>query len=435
MVLRAIAVIAAGVFATAHAADNALLIRNVTLIDGTGQPPLPHASVLVVGERIALVSPSEIKAPPGATVIDGKGKYLMPGIINSHIHLAGGRTGPGNHELVMNIARGTEVMHGLLYAGVTAIYDSGNYDNYIFEMRDEEQSGRIVGPRLFATGKLLTLAKGYQCCSGGLQVTDYEGTLPALDALIARKPDMVKFTREQRGMGLESENLPLIPLDVMTRLINHVHEAGLRTTVHVGEERYARESIAAGIDALAHPVYLEPADLSFARLVAAKRIPVSTTLGRTDNDVSVLDRPIFLATSPKEEIADNKATYGGKTPTSAWRASLMPIVERNVRQLYDAGAILALGTDRSLAAYVHREMELLAEAGIPNLAITRIATLNAAIYMGKDQDLGSIERGKLADLLLLSADPVADIRNTVKIDAVFKGGKRIDRAALALPAR
>ena len=79
-------------------------------------------------------------------------------------------------------------------------------------------------------------------------------------------------------------------------------------------------------------------------------------------------------------------------------------------------------------------MELLSEAGIPNLAITRIATLNSAIYMGKAKDLGSIERGKLADMLLLSADPVADIRNTAQIEAVFLGGKMIDRGTLKVPA-
>ena len=79
-------------------------------------------------------------------------------------------------------------------------------------------------------------------------------------------------------------------------------------------------------------------------------------------------------------------------------------------------------------------MELLSEAGIPNLAITRIATLNSAIYMGRPKDLGSIERGKLADMLLLSADPVADIRNTAQIEAVFLGGRMIDRSTLKVPA-
>lgn len=421
----------------ACAADGALLIRNVTLIDGTGVEPLPHASVLAIGERIALVSPGDIKPPRGATVIDGKGKYLMPGLINSHIHLPGGREGSGaNRKLSMDVELGTAVLQAMLYSGVTAGYDSGNHDEFIFRMREDEHAGRIVGARLYTTGRMLTPAKGYQCCSGALQVTDYDSTLPALDAMLARQPDMIKITREGRGMSVRSEDLALIPLDVMTRLVEHVHEAGLRVSVHISDEKSARESIAAGVDALAHPVYLEEASPAFAKLVAAKGLPVSTTLGRLDTDLSVFDRPIFVATLNDEDRAENKANpmYRSDSARGGFRASLKDFATKNLRALHDAGAVLAMGTDRSMGAYVHREMELLSEAGIPNLAITRIATLNSAIYMGRARDLGSIERGKLADMLLLSADPVADIRNTARIEAVFLGGRMIDRSTLKVPA-
>jgi imidazolonepropionase-like amidohydrolase len=433
MSIRAL-IVGVALLGSAQAADT-LLIKNVTLIDGTGAPPLEKASVLVEGERIALVSPAEIKAPRGTEVIDGKGKFLMPGIINSHIHLPGGRTGPGNRQLVMNVELGAEAMHGMLYAGVTAVYDSGNHDNYAFKMRDDERSGRILGPRLFTTGRLLTHGQGYQCCAGGIQVTDFDGTVGAVDALIARRPDMIKFTRESRGMGAKSEDLALIPLDVMTRLVEHIHEAGIRVTVHVSDEALARESLAAGVDAFAHPVYLSEQNIALARTIAARRIPVSTTMGRADTDVAIFDQPIFAATMTDEDRAENKGNpMYTNSPAGSWRGSLMAMIKKNIKQLHDAGAILAMGTDRSMGAYVHREMELLSEAGIPNLAITRMATLNAALYIGVEKDLGSIERGKLADLLLLSADPIADIRNTVRIDAVFKGGKKIDRSNLNVPA-
>ena len=87
---------------------------------------------------------------------------------------------------------------------------------------------------------------------------------------------MVKITREGRGMSVRSEDLVMMPLDVMTRLVEHVHEAGLRVSVHISDEKSARESIAAGVDALAHPVYLEEASPAFAKLVAAKGLPAST---------------------------------------------------------------------------------------------------------------------------------------------------------------
>ncbi|MDX2142959.1 MAG: amidohydrolase family protein [Rhodospirillaceae bacterium] len=436
MLLRALgAVVAMAVSGVAWAQDKAVLFENVTLIDGTGQPPLTGAYVLVEGERIAAVSPAKIKAPKGAARVDGKGKFLMPGLINTHIHLPGGREGPGNRKMVMNLDKGTKALHALLYSGVTAVYDSGNNVEFTMKMRADERAGAIVAPRLFITGRLVTRADGYQCCAGGIQVGSLEDGLAQIDALLARGPDMVKFVRERRGMGAQSENLNMVPLDVMGQLIAYVNDRGVRTTIHISEEQLARESIAAGIDALAHPVYLMDTDISFARMIAANRIPVSTTMGRVDTDTSVFDDPLFAATMSEEDRAENKENplYKG-TAAGEWRGGLMTAVRKNIRQLHDAGAILALGTDRSMGAFVHREMALLAEAGIPPGDVLRIATLNAAIYLGRERDLGSVERGKKADLLLLSGDPTQDIRNTEKIVAVFKGGTRIDRAALDVPA-
>lgn len=416
------------------AETNSLLIENVTLIDGTGRPPVPGASVLVTGDRITLVSPSKIKAPSKTTRINGKGRFLIPGLINSHIHLPGGRAGRGNRDMVMDIETGTHVLHGLIYSGVTGIYDSGNNVDYIFKLRDDERADKIVSPRIFSTGRLFTRADGYQCCAGGIQVGGLEDGIAQLDALMARKPDMIKFVRERRGMGLEPGNLAMVPLDVMGALITRANEHGFRTTIHVSEDQLARESIAAGIDALAHPVYLMESSAEFARFVATNRIPVSTTMGRVDADPSVFDRPLYVETMSEQDREANKKnpSYFG-TPLGAWRGGLMTAVRHNIKQLYEAGAILAAGTDRSMSAFTHRELELLVSAGIPPIEAVQMGTLNSAIYIGREKDLGSIEAGKLADMVLLSADPTADIRNTEKIVDVFKGGQRIDRKALNLP--
>ena len=118
---------------------------------------------------------------------------------------------------------------------------------------------------------------------------------------------------------------------------------------------------------------------------------------------------------------------------SDWARSIWPLISANVRKLYDAGAILALGTDRTVGAMVHQELESIVGLGIPPVQAIRIATLNAAVYIGIDEDLGSIEQGKLADMVLLHADPTANIRNSRSIAAVFKNGRQIDLAVLDLP--
>ena len=222
-----------GAPAWAQSDDTVLLIRNVTLIDGTGAPPLPNASVLVEGSRISDITMQNVYPPDGAIEIDGDGKYLIPGIIDSHMHLPGGRTGPGNREMIMDTDAGLKVLHGFLYAGITAVYDSGNHDNFIYKMRDDERAGRIVSPRIYATGSLVAKKDGYACCAGSTTMDGFADGREKLDALFANKPDMLKFTRDRRGMGPNGQNLPLIPDDDFTKLIRYTNENGVRTTIHI----------------------------------------------------------------------------------------------------------------------------------------------------------------------------------------------------------
>ena len=109
------------------------------------------------------------------------------------------------------------------------------------------------------------------------------------------------------------------------------------------------------------------------------------------------------------------------------------IAQENVRKINDAGGVMVAGTDQSTGPALHRELELMADAGISPSDVIRIATLNGAIFLGKERELGSIEEGKIADLVLLEADPTADINNTKKIIQVIKGGQIIDRSKLDLP--
>jgi imidazolonepropionase-like amidohydrolase len=108
-------------------------------------------------------------------------------------------------------------------------------------------------------------------------------------------------------------------------------------------------------------------------------------------------------------------------------------MQRNIKASHDNGVTLALGTDRSFGPTVHQELELIVESGISPVEAIRMATLNGAIYLGMENDLGSIEVGKLADLVMLSADPTEDVTNAQSVVAVFKGGQEIDLSKLDLP--
>jgi imidazolonepropionase-like amidohydrolase len=417
---------------TTWAADEpVLLIENVTLIDGTGRPAIRGAYVLVEGERVSAVSPDPLTAPDSAARIDGKDLYLIPGLIDSHIHLPGGRTGPGNREMIMDTQAGLEVLHGYLYSGVTSIYDSGNHGEFVRRMRADERAGNIVSPRIFATIKLIAPRDGHGCCAGGIVVENFQDGTRTIDDLLQFQPDLLKFTREARGMGAAPRNIPLMPADLLGNLITYANQHGLRTTVHVSSLALAREAVAAGASALAHTVYLDEVDSAFANLLASRNVTVSTTIIRNVADVSFYDAPLFQALMTPEERAEAKGNprYVGPE-VAAWRRSLRPTMLSNIRRLHAAGVTLAMGTDRSIGAAPHEELGLIVEAGISPLEALRMATLNAAVYIGVEDTLGSIEPGKLADMVLLRRDPTVDISNTQSIAAVFKGGQRIARSKL-----
>ena len=149
-----------------------------------------------------------------------------------------------------------------------------------------------------------------------------------------------------------------------------------------------------------------------------------------------LDQPLYRAVYEPETIERMKTTVRDEYAARAWTTwmkVMTPVAQENLRQIAAAGGVIVLGSDQSAGPQSHRELELMVEGGIPPLEAIRIGTLNAAIFLGRERDMGSIEIGKLADMVLLTADPLADIANAAMIEAVIKGGRVSDRAALDLP--
>ena len=420
-----------------------LLIENVTLIDGTGRPSVAGASVLIDGDRISRIARDSIDAPDGTRRIDGTGKFLMPGLMDMHIHLRGSveLTPEGLFEVTTDRNTGIRMLHSYLYSGVTSVYDAGNVPDYILGLRADERSGALAGPRIFATGGIVTYPGSHGSNEWGTQVDDWPEAIAALDAHIERKPDILKLTFEERGWGAR-EMIPILPVELMQKIIHYYNDRGIRTTVHTSSEYRARQAIFAGVDTLAHPIIQGPVTEDFAKLMGAKKIPMVTTLtigenySRLAEHPEYLDQPLYQATVPAEEIemlkTERRQEYQERKWTW-WMKIMTTIAQENLRMINEAGGVLVAGTDQSSGPALHRELELMADAGIPASEIIRIATLNGAIFLGKERELGSIEEGKIADMVLLAADPTEDINNAKEIVEVIKGGALIDRSSLNLP--
>jgi imidazolonepropionase-like amidohydrolase len=419
-------------------------------VDGTGAPPQRDMTVVVDGDRIAAVTPSALAGAPRGSVIDGRGKYLMPGLMDVHIHLSMPVAPPQMaRETVAPQTDGAKAVDqgparaalaSFLYAGVTTVVDVGNKPENILTARADERAGRIQSPRIFATGNLVTYP-GSHGDAMALRISDFEKDKALLDKHIAeQQPDILKLTYDEEGWGARPR-ITLMPQPLLEQIIRYYNEHGIRTTVHVSSETRALEAIYAGTDTLAHPVIQGPVSDSFVKLMAAKKIPFATTLTIGENysrlveHPEYLDQPLYaasLSAADRQKLKTTTRDDWQKRTWTWWMKLMTPICEENIRKIVAAGGVAALGTDQSSGAATQRELELLSQAGIPPLEIIRIATLNGAAFLGKEKDMGSVQAGKLADLLLLNADPTADINNVKSIALVMKGGGIVDESKLPL---
>ncbi len=417
-----------------------ILFENVTLIDGTGRPPVAGSFVLIEDDRISRISRVPIDvgdgAGDGARRVDGRGKFLIPGLMDMHVHLRGGRGGGGPDRRA-----GVQALHGFLYSGFTSVYDAGNNPDFIFSLRERERTGQILSPRIFAAGGVVTVPGGHGGRTGATLVSRWPEDMAKLDAHLAHEPDVVKLTFDEHGWGTRPL-IPLLPVELMGQVGRYVNERGVRTTVHISHEFRARQAMAAGINTLAHPVIQGPISEGFVDLMAATKTPMVSTLtigegySRLVEHPEFLDRPLYQAVYEPAVIerlkGEVREQYAARSWTT-WMKVMTPVAQENLRQIDAAGGVVVLGSDQSSGPASHRELELMVAGGIPPLQAIRIGTLHAAIFLGRERELGSIEEGKLADLVLLEADPLEDIRNAQRIELVVKGGRIVDRAALDLP--
>jgi imidazolonepropionase-like amidohydrolase len=434
IVLSAALVAAAVVVATAQ--GGALVIRGVTLIDGTGRAPVPDTTVLIEGNRIAAVG-ANIAAPAGARVIDGAGKFLMPGMIDAHIHLRGGRG--GSRPAAEQEREAVRALHSYLYAGVTTVFDAGNRPDFIMGLRAKEQAGAIISPRIFATGGTVASPNGH---GGPYNIEAWPADRKLLDEHLATKPDLAKIGQDEHGWGTRPQ-INQLPDDLLETIIRYYHSKGVRVIIHTSNEHNSIAAIYAGADTMAHPIIQAPISDEYLKMIGVKRVPTISTLtigenySRLADHPEFLDEPLYRDTVEADERRRLKTEESAKQKENRWAAwmkVMTPVAQDNMKRLNETGKdIVAAGTDQTSGPALHRELELLVGGGISPADVIVIATRNAARALGKLETLGTVEAGKLADLVLLRADPTRDIQNAKQIDTVIKNGQVIDRTKLDLP--
>jgi hypothetical protein len=409
-----------GLFALAIAAAQraVLAIVGVTVIDGGGGPARPNATVVIEEERIACVgSSTDCPVPRGARRIDGRNRWLIPGLFDAHVHVSG--------------AAGAEVLPLYLAFGVTSVRDMGGDGSLLRSFRRRIAEGTASGPRMFIAGHPI------------------DGDPPRWPALypkvpwIARNPDDARrFVRDAKAA--ESGFVKLyhgLQMPAFEAAVSEAHAQGLKATADLldWDLPRIRGAVAAGLDGLEHGIVAPelfvpptgpPRDLSEVDALLsdmkAQGVALTSTLvlfERAWTTHVVADVPTYRALPPAlQEQSRAMVQWSNSGDELSWfnRAC------RAVGMFAARGGTVLAGTDSFfLNVYpgdVHRELELLVQCGLTPAQALAAATRNPAEWLRADR-LGGIAAGKLADLVLLQADPLADIRNTQRIELVIQGGR------------
>ncbi|MCC6927764.1 MAG: amidohydrolase family protein [Gemmatimonadaceae bacterium] len=380
-------------------ARGTIALIGATLIDGTGRDAIPHAVVVVSDGRIAAVGAhDQVTIPPNAKRIDLTGRTIMPGLWDMHTHLMQMEWGPV-----------------YLAAGVTSARDMGNVVDFIVPFRATVDSGLALGPRMPLAG----LVDG-----GGPNAFGAENaTTPEEGRAVVRK---------YRALGFEQVKLySLLTPAVVRAIADEAHRLGMTVTGHVPTALTVAAAVDSGMDHIAHlPIRGDASSDSVQRLIAHLR-ERGTVIDPTASWGELLQH------STAEPLANFQPGIAKLPPVLAQRIAAMGIATVDsataharlartlsiIGALHAAGVPVIAGTDEGVPGFsVYREIELYVAAGFTPMEALRAATAVSAKAMGMEDRLGTLETGKLADLVVLDANPLERIANVRRVSLVMKGG-------------
>lgn len=391
------------------------------VIDGAGRV-IDNGTVVISGARITAVGPASTPVPAGATRIDLKGKTLLPGLINAHGHVpatTGLRTDPASYTRD-NLLR--QLRTYAMY-GVTSVFSLGDDQAAGFTLRDENAAA-VDRARIFVAGQVI----------GGN--TAEEARAAAVKAA-ELKPDLLKI-RVDDNLGSTRK----MPEAAWRAVIAEADARRLPLAVHIYYLADAMATLAAGADLIAHSVRDVPVDEAFITALKSRDVCYSPTLTREistfiyDSTPPWVDDPFFLKGAEQgvaEQLKDPRRQEQIRN-SPAWKAgqqykASLEVAKKNLKTLVDRGVRIAMGTDTGPPArfqgfFEHLELEMMVESGMTPMQVLVAATGDAARCHGRAGQIGTLAAGAAADLLIVNANPLDNIRNLRNIDAVWINGKR-----------
>lgn len=410
-------------------AGDRLLLTNLTIIDGTGAPPISGQSILIEGGSIVSIAPSfpaSLKA--GARVIDVEGGYVLPGLIDGHIHMTPWRDRD-------------DKLQAMLLTGITTVRDMGGDARIIGDVAGRVADGTLAAPDVFyvATffGPAFLQDRRSQVAASGIA----PGEAPWFRKVTA-DTDLEAVVRSARESGASGIKLySEIDPELMQRIVEEAHRQDIKVFSHASIfPSKPSDAVAAGVDTIVHNGMLFPEsrdDLPADYHTGVREWMPTMDFSATPPDAAVFRElfaemvrkgVIFEPTLAGSERFESNNGEGSHLATIDWEA-MRAWGCAATGAAYEAGVTISAGTDTAGGAPVQREVELLVACGLSPLDAIAAATQNSARSIGVDASVGTIAVGKVADLLVLDQDPLERIENIRAVRLVIKNGNIVSPRA------
>jgi len=439
----------ATIVAPSSAADPILAFRHVNVIDATGSPVRPDMTVVVEGQRIVNLGKSgDVQIPKSAKIVDAAGKFLIPGLWDMHVHTIFGDWIPKDEKIILPL---------FLANGVTGVRDMGSDLEAVKQWRSEIAAGKLLGPRMIVGGPMLDGP-----------TPRFPSSVPVSDSASGRK-----VVDDLKNAGVDFIKIQsLVPRDGYFAASSEANKLGITFVGHVPDAVRASEASSAGQKSIEHFTgVFEGCSTIEDQLLKGRK-----TLGQNVATFNPERAKTLIALFAKNQTwqVPTLAWERGqwlvddidlsldpliKYAPVAWKNRTWPMFKKDILETMDtdplpvrqrfvqmelemtlamfrAGVPFMAGTDTAAGIHIfpgfslHQELALFVEAGLTPMQALQTATLNPAKFLGTTADMGTVEEGKIADLVLLDANPLEDINNTRKIQAVVLAGRYFSRAQL-----
>jgi imidazolonepropionase-like amidohydrolase len=387
------------------------LLRDVTVVDGTGAAPVSDQAVVVEGRRIAWIGPTG-SAPSTApeNVVDGGGRTVLPGLINCHVHL----TADGAPDLFAQAAgdtvplatlRAAQMAQVTLQSGVTTVRDCGAADDIVVELAKAIERGLVPGPRVQAAGRVITMTGGHGHFIGR-EADGPDEVRKAVRAEIKAGAAVIKVmaTGGVLTPGVSPTQTALLPEELAV-VAQEAHNSGRRVTTHAIGRAGIHNALISGIDSIEHGFYLDDELLDLAVAQGTFLVPTILAVDGIVRNGQAAGIPGWVVEKAEREAQQQRESFAAAVAS---------------------GMRIAAGTDAGTPFNRHGdlalELALMVQHGLTPMQTLVAATSGAAANLGLAHELGTLAVGRLADLVVVDGDPVADITATGRVALVVKDG-------------